>query len=190
MTGNITHYKNGQELPDYTRLVFVFNDEEYFAFKNQRKFGKAKIVSSMDSFVKEKGLGPDALAIDQKMFLQLMKSKRGTLKYTLMKQEYLAGLGNIYTDETLFQTGLHPKTKVNALSQEQLMQLFDNVKYVLKTAVTVNADFEQFPDDFIIPHRHTDQICPKCSTELKYIKVSGRGTYFCPSGQKKPLKSE
>lgn len=101
-----------------------------------------------------------------------------------MNQDLLAGIGNVYADEILFQAGVHPKTKTNALSDERLEALFHVMREdVLPMAIDLRADPSRFPDRCIIPRRKKDGCCPKCGRPLRKIKVSGRTTYFCAASQ-------
>ena len=106
------------------------------------------------------------------------------IKSTLMNQEILAGLGNVYVDEILYQAGIHPETKVDELSEDELSEIWDQIKRVIDVALDRQAKPEEFPDAFIIPQRHQKGRCPCCDQPLKNTKVSGRTTYFCPQRQR------
>lgn len=108
------------------------------------------------------------------------------IKTTLMNQGKIAGIGNIYCDEILFQTGIHPKAKIKNISQEKREQMYDNTIEILETAIEKHADPEKLPNDYIIPKRdEEDAKCPKCNSEIEKIRVNGRGTYYCPECQEK-----
>jgi formamidopyrimidine-DNA glycosylase len=139
----------------------------------------------VDEFVRGKGLGPDVLDMDPEMFLDTMGESSAAIKSALMKQEFIAGIGNVYSDEILFQAGIHPKKKASALDQGQLQELFDKAQEVLWTAIESRADPEKMPKSYIIPHRHTDQKCPACGKKLAQEKISGRTAYYCAKCQKK-----
>ena len=103
-----------------------------------------------------------------------------------MNQKYLAGIGNIYSDEILFQSKLHPQRQVNNLETETVTRLFQALQHVLHEAIEAQADPSQFPDSFMLPHRRRDGTCPRCQGDLKKITVSGRSAYYCPACQAKP----
>lgn len=96
----------------------------------------------------------------------------------------IAGLGNIYSDEILFQAGIHPKAAVNKLHDEERRALFKKMKEVLDTAIDCKADPEKLPSTYLLPHRSEGEPCPHCDDPLEQIKISGRTTYYCPRRQR------
>ena len=108
------------------------------------------------------------------------------IKSRLMDQHIIAGIGNIYSDEILFQARVHPRTATDELDEEALRTVFDKMKTILKTAIDYDAEPSHFPDDFIIPRRHEDGECPVCGDNVERVKVSGRSAYFCPRCQEEP----
>ena len=184
MTGRLKYFKNQDEAPHYDRLLITFEDEGHLAFDDPRKFGKINLASSIEDFVKEKKLGPDATEIDLKTFKQIFERKKGAIKSVLMDQHIIAGIGNIYSDEILFQTCIHPKAPANKLNNAQIERIFKVMKMVLKTSVEKRIAKEELPDSFIIPHRRKNGKCPNSDIKLKTIKVSSRTAYYCPECQK------
>ncbi len=185
MTGEVKYFQNKNDQPPHTRFLVEFKNGYYLAFDNQRILGKVGYIEDIASFLEEKSLGEDALEIDEHTFLTLLSKRRGSVKSALMNQKILAGIGNIYADEILFQTRLFPKKSVNDLSKRQLKTLFKNVNKVLTTAIDAQAHPQDFPKNFIIPHRKKEGNCPIDHTPLKTLKVNGRTTYYCPKHQKK-----
>lgn len=185
MTGDLKYYKHEEQEPDYTQILFHFKNHYRLAYIMPRKLGEVQLIESPDDFIEENNLGPDALDLDFESFKDLLSGRRGMVKSTLMNQEILAGIGNVYSDEILYQAGIHPRTKVKELSDQQLHQLYDKMQDVLQTAIDHQAKPEQFPDSYLIPHRSEGEKCPKCAGEVKRIEVSGRGGYYCPSCQSK-----
>jgi formamidopyrimidine-DNA glycosylase len=187
MTGYFQYYKNEDEKPSHSRLILDFANDYHLAFSNTRKLGKVKMMDDDESYISEKGLGPDVLSddFDFEKFTEVLAGRRGMIKSALMNQDIMAGIGNIYSDEILFQAKIHPKTSVNALSEKDLKQIFEATQAVMKTAIEKNVDTSQFPDSYIIPHREEGESCPRCDGEVKNIKVSGRSGYYCPSCQEK-----
>jgi formamidopyrimidine-DNA glycosylase len=107
-----------------------------------------------------------------------------------MDQTLIAGIGNIYADEILFQARLHPKTPVTSLDDRQGAELFSQIKQVLKTAIECGAGAEQFlgrlPDHYLLPHREKDGKCPRCGGPIASLKAAGRTSYYCPRCQPAP----
>lgn len=184
MTGRLKYFKNSDETPRYDRVLINFEDKSHLAFDDPRKFGKINLFSSMEDFIKEKKLGHDALEIDFKTFKEIFEKRRGAIKTALMDQHILAGVGNIYSDEILFQACIHPKMPVNKLGSAQIKQIFEIMKKVLKTSINKRIEDEELPDSFIIPHRVKNGKCPNSDINLKTVKISGRTAYYCPECQK------
>lgn len=185
MTGYFKYFKNENARPPHTRILFHFDNGYNLAYDSQRMLGKVEVVDEAGEYIRNNNLGEDALDLSFGRFLNLVEGRRGSLKTTLMNQSLIAGIGNIYSDEILFQTGIHPKSKVSDLNKSQIKDLFRQMQEVLKTAIDKKADPDEFPDDYIIPHRGEDGICPKCGGPVERIKINNRGTYFCPKCQKK-----
>ena len=150
-----------------------------------RKRGQVDLVGDARRFVDQKELGPDLLEpeFDFPAFLATVNGSRAMVKAVLMDQHTMAGIGNVYADEILFQAGIHPRTKVNRLEQGELRDLFGAMKDVLQTAIACRADPARFPESFIADSRHPGGLCPMCGAELHTVKVSSRTTYFCPNRQ-------
>ena len=184
MTGRLKYFKNQDEAPHYDRLLITFEDESHLAFDDPRKFGKINLASSIEDFVKEKKLGPDVIEINLKKFKEIFERKKGAIKSVLMDQHIIAGIGNIYSDEILFQACIHPKAPANKLNSAQIERIFKVMKDVLKTSVDKRIADEELPDSFIIPNRKNNGKCPNSDIKLKTIKVSSRTAYYCPECQK------
>lgn len=183
MTGFL-RYRLNNEPPDiHERLTLIFNNEKSLSFVDPRKFGKVGITPNLDHFLKEKKLGPDALHLDYHSFKKLFENRNGALKPLLLNQNFIAGIGNLYADEILYQSSLHPLTKASTLKESDLWNLYRNIVRVLRKAIEYQDKLENFPDEYLLAHRYKGGECPE-KEALKVIKVSGRTTYFCPRRQK------
>ncbi|MBD3190267.1 MAG: Fpg/Nei family DNA glycosylase [Candidatus Heimdallarchaeota archaeon] len=185
MSGNLEYFKESSDKPKYTKLLIEFENGYHLAYINIRKLGEINLSKNITDFIKAKDLGPDVLQISYQKFRAIISSRRGTIKYTLMNQHIMAGIGNVYADEILFQTAINPETKANEIAEKKREELYDNMKKILKKAIEAGAEFGGLPDWFLISHRANNGRCPKCNTKLKQIKVSGRTTYYCPNRQPK-----
>lgn len=183
MTGKLEYYKN-QETPKYTRMLISFENGYQLAFVCRRKLGKVFLAEGIEEFQKEHSLGEDALELKEDEFLSLLDGKKGSIKGALTDQHLLAGIGNVYSDEMLYQCGIHPKSKTEQLTEADKKQLFSKMRKVLEMAIEKEGERAEFPSDYLISHRKEGEDCPKCSGKIQKIKVSGRSTYFCPSCQK------
>jgi len=192
MTGNLVHFRDGEEDPPYDRVRFDFEGGGHLAYVNRRMLGRVGLTGDADAFIREEGLGPDALdpAFGLEAFRRAISGRRRDLKSVLMDQALIAGIGNIYADEILFQARLHPRTPVTALSERQRAVLFEQIKAVLETAIERGAGAEQFlerlPEHYLLPHRDKGGKCPRCGTAIATLKAGGRTSYFCPRCQVEP----
>ncbi|MGC9444174.1 MAG: Fpg/Nei family DNA glycosylase [Candidatus Methanospirareceae archaeon] len=186
MTGRLKYYKVEDSRPQHIRLQVRFTNGYHLAYDCQRMFGSVTLAADTEQFIQRKKLGPDALRLSWSEFRQAFQGRRGRLKPALMNQHILAGIGNVYSDEILFQMELHPELSVARLSKEQMHRLYTTTQDVLQTAVDARADPERFPNHFITPHRHDEGTCPRDGQPLQRITVSGRSAYICPRHQPAP----
>jgi formamidopyrimidine-DNA glycosylase len=104
-----------------------------------------------------------------------------------MDQEIVAGIGNIYSDEILFQARINPRVRIDRLPSDRLKHLFAVTRKVLKTAIARGAGSEEFTDRMpkgaLLPERKKGGHCPRCRSELTISKVGGRTSYCCPRCQ-------
>ncbi len=187
MTGGLKYFQELEDEPEYDRLLLHFAHGYHLAYQAMRKLGEIQVIDDIDAFIDRRELGPDALDSDFDLaaFQETADGRRAMAKSFLMDQHTIAGIGNVYSDEILFQTGVHPRTKINSLDPESLEDIFHTMKKVLQEAIEVQAQPDQLPESFIIPHRHEDGRCPRCGTDLERVKVSSRSAYFCPNRQQK-----
>ncbi|MFW5785028.1 MAG: Fpg/Nei family DNA glycosylase [Chitinispirillaceae bacterium] len=182
MTGFLENCENDGSLDKYARVVFRFEGKSCLSFHNQRLFGRVGLVSSPSSFVSEHNLGPDACSIGKENFLSLLEHGTG-IKVLLMNQERIAGIGNEYSDEILFQSGIHPGRKADELSGEQKQQLYGKMRTVLSEAARSRTAGRDLPDGYLIRVRKKGTTCPRCGTSVSTGKFGGRTGYFCPKCQ-------
>jgi formamidopyrimidine-DNA glycosylase len=142
------------------------------------------LTKGIEEFRKEHDLGTDALNLKEEEFLQLLEGKSRSIKGVLTDQHTLSGIGNVYSDEILYQCKIHPKTKTDTLQKGQKKQLFKEMREVLELAIDREGVRSDFPEGYLIRHRNEGEDCPKCKGKIRKIKISGRSTYFCPSCQK------
>lgn len=181
MTGWLEY--NRGKMHQHTRASIVFSNGYALHFINPRKLGRIALANDPDDFLKEKKVGYDALAIKLEQFQDIIRKKKGTRKSFLMNQAVIAGIGNIYSDEILFQAGLCPKKQIADLEGHHQLALFQSMKEVLHVAIEHQANPEKLPGSFIIPYRKDGAQCPACGGEVKKDKISGRSFYYCPNCQ-------
>jgi formamidopyrimidine-DNA glycosylase len=184
MTGYL-EYGNQRETGPHDRVVFVFADRYSLAFVCPRLFGRITLAESVEGFVDDRRLGPDAMAISAEEFASRLRRSRATVKSTLMNQSQIAGIGNLYSDEILFQSCIHPTFPGHRLTAEQAECLYRNTRKVLRMAIRRKADPWAMPASYLLPHRQRDGRCPRCEARLTRRTVAGRTTYWCPQCQRK-----
>jgi formamidopyrimidine-DNA glycosylase len=176
MTGDLSYYRD--EPPRFAKVIFDFDGGAHLAFEDMRLFGLADLVDSPHAFIRERNLGPDPLDLSPKSFAKLLENRRGAIKSLLMTQDIIAGLGNLYADEILFQTSIHPRRPVDRLRDAEKRALYTTMRRILKTAIA-----RDLPPRALFHHRNTDEPCPRCGGTLRKSVVFGRTTYFCARHQ-------
>jgi formamidopyrimidine-DNA glycosylase len=173
------------ELPKYAAFAVHFQDLSRLVMSDQRHLGKV-YLRNFDELKAEKNLGPDQLTVSEDYFVATLGRKRRGARDVLMDQKILAGIGGKYADEMLWQAKLHPNTKLDGLAPEKLHELFGIMQNVTNTAISLDADVERFPSNWLIPHRRTDKTCPRCGTPLTQRNLGGSATFYCSTCQPAP----
>jgi formamidopyrimidine-DNA glycosylase len=184
MTGRLTAYE-GEDHPEYAYVRIAFENGRRLALECPRKFARVRLVDAPGAFVDAKALGPDARRASLEAVQDRFRGRRGTVKGALLDQSFLAGLGNIYADEVLYQVSRHPRTPVPSLDDEDVRAIYEAMHDVLDAAVAAGADPTALPAGrFMLPHRYDDERCPADGRPLETDSVSGRTAYFCPACQR------
>ena len=186
MTGMLIYARESAPTPKHTRLLVHFDNGHQLAGIWQRRLGRIGLAEDPASFIEAQCLGPDILdpAVDLKTFNRILGGYRGTTKAALMDQSLFAGIGNIYSDEILFQSGIRPDVKVCELSDARMSCLHRALRHVLRTAIARQADPDRLPESWLLPCRHKGAKCPRCNRSLEHKRSSGRTAYFCPRCQR------
>lgn len=186
MSGNVEYFKEQKHEPEYSKIRIQFDNKDFLSIISVRKLGRVEIIKDIEEYVKENEIGPDAIELNLEEYKKIMdQKKRSYAKTALMDQSALSGIGNEYSDEILFQAGIYPKTKISNLDESSIKNLYESTQHVLKTAVDVNINNTKYPDNFIMPHRDKEGICPKCGSNIKRFEISSRHGFYCPKCQKK-----
>ncbi len=181
----------------YIRFVLMLNNGYQLALSDLRRFGKVILVD--DDKVKDlkeiSGLGPEPLEIDLKEFRKLFEKKKGRIKQVLMDPAFIAGIGNIYADEILWASGLHPLSRVENLEDKDIKKIFDFTVRILKKAIKYRGSSI---DDYRVPsgekgrfqniqnaYQKTGEKCKKKDGgTIERLKLGGRSAHFCPKHQR------
>lgn len=185
MTGYVRYFKEADEVRKHDRLLLRFRNGYLLAYNCQRKLGIVSLTDSPDGFIEDRRLGPDALTVNAGDFLEQMRRSRGAIKTAMMNQRLLAGIGNEYSDEILFQARIHPAAKVSTLDDGRLKDVRRAMRRVLKTAIDRQADPERFPRTYLNRRREAGVPCPRCDGTIEKIRAGGRTAYYCPRCQGK-----
>ena len=182
-----------------TRVQIEFSDGSKLFFNDQRKFGWMKLlptaeIKNMPFFVK---VGPEPLedSFTLENFIDRFKrKKRSAIKAALLDQSVIAGVGNIYADESLWRAQIHPETRVESLDSSEFKRLYEAVRYVMNLSIEkggstarnyVNADGGKGNYlDYANVFRKEGSLCARCGSEIIKTRVAGRGTHICPVCQK------
>jgi len=161
------------------QIVFDFGSSK-LVYDCPRRFGNVRIVKSWEAWVEEQGYGPDAASLTLKQLKAQLESRRGKAKTTLMNQKVVAGLGNVYVDEILFQIGRGPEESIKEVPIEELNS---TIRRVLDVATRHQGKRSEFPEGWLSRVREEGADCPRCSGTIKVKEVGGRSTYFCSQHQ-------
>jgi formamidopyrimidine-DNA glycosylase len=183
MTGGLKYYKDAGEEPTHARVLITFSNGHHLTFDDQRLFGKVDLIEDPDGYVEEHKLGLDPLDLDFPAFRERLEGRRGGIKATLMNQRVFAGIGNLYSDEILFQVRLHPKTSVGLLDEGALHDLHEQTGRVLHAAIELGTNLDGLPESFLLHHRQEGADCPRGNGKVQKTKAAGRTAYYCPTCQ-------
>lgn len=204
LIGRIALFPGGQRIPVEPRLRLKFDPSTGSGDVEEMevRFVAARSLAlvSRDEFDRHPTIakrGPDALLLTREQFEKALAHTRGPVKDVFMQQENMAGVGNAYADEILFEAKVHPMTAVNALSDEQAGSLYRAIAPALNRAIELGAAEEYVQDlgpiegviakhDLMRVHNRRGKPCPECGTSVEMKVVKGRNTFFCPQCQKLP----
>ncbi|MHC1680984.1 MAG: Fpg/Nei family DNA glycosylase [Methanomassiliicoccales archaeon] len=182
MSGSISFSEDTDWHSPHERLRIIA-DRGVMILDDPRRFGRFGLVRSMDHLIADNELGPDALTVPDKVFISRLEGRKGSIKPLLLDQRVVAGVGNLYADEALFQERLHPTTKIDSISRTELARLGKRIRTVLESSISVRTDFSRLPEGYLLRDRREGAPCPRCATELVAIRVGGRTTVLCPACQ-------
>lgn len=186
MSGDLGYYRQPADEPRFARVVFDFSDGAHLAFEDMRLFGVLDLTPSPEAYIEAHHLGPDPL--DPKFalrdFRKLFERRRGAIKSLLMSQDVLAGIGNLYADESLYQTAIHPRRPVDRIRPDEAKKLFMNVRRILRDVIRRRSEGRELPPNYLFRRREEGERCPLCGGTIRRTVVFGRTTYFCGKHQK------
>ncbi len=196
MTGQFTVSAREAPLEPHTHVLLGLGEREELRFRDVRRFGRLRSCTREEVEAVFDRLGPDAQQMTEKQFLSAMRARRGAIKSWLMNQQLLAGLGNIYADESLFVAGIHPLAQPGRVSAGKARRLFRAVRKVLDHAVKLQGtsfrdyvDIEGRPGNYELRlrvYQRTGKPCRRCGRPIRRMVIAGRSSHYCPRCQPRP----
>ena len=187
-----------EKVNSFIHLIFYLSDGRMLALSDMRKFAKVIVgpVGKILNLPEVAKLGPDPLDKSFKVseFKSLISREKRKIKQVLMDQEIISGIGNIYSDEILWQVGVHPATPASMISDEKIRLMYNIMKKILRFAIKAGgdsmSDFRniygeagKFQNHHQV-YRREGEKCSRCLTAIKRLKIGGRSAHFCPKCQK------
>jgi len=186
------------DVPDkFIRAIIHLDKNCRLYFRDPRKFGVMWLVEDINSVVGKLGPEPLEASFTPQVLLERLAKRQVPIKALLFDQGLIAGIGNMYADEALYDAGIHPLRPGKSLSQEEVERLHRSIKEVLFSAIgnkgaSVDTYFRPGGElgtahfEFRVAHGLGGKFCPVCGTPIERIVVRNRGTYFCPHCQPAP----
>ena len=187
MSGKLSVVNRRTPLEKHDRVVFDLDDGQQLRFNDVRKFGKMWAVIDPEEVTGAIGPEPLAADFDLPKFRALVQSRSGVIKPLLLNQAFLAGVGNIYADESLWLAKIHPLRRADSLSEAEIAALYRSIRKVLRTAIKhqgTDAGDGIIEGDYAPRvYGREGQPCYRCHQPLHKIVVGQRGTHFCAQCQ-------
>lgn len=189
LTGRLRLSTPKQKAGGSSHLTLQFQDPPTeLRYLDQKRMGQIYLTRDLSKIPAFEDMGPDALEIEVDEFIQGVRSFRGEIKGILTRGKLVAGIGNAYADEILWEAKIHPFQRRASLSQEELERLYQSMRSVLKRGVEqvrsrMGDDIHLKPRDFFTVHLRGDEDCPRCGTRISSITANQRITNFCRTCQ-------
>jgi len=200
MTGQLLVVKSSSPAPTgrgptKSRLSIEFASGKILQFRDQRRFGEVRFRAPGERGGTKHPLGPDALSeLKRDQFIDIVKTRTTRIQPLLMDQRLIAGIGNIYAQEALFKAGIRPTRSGVRVTRQEAGRLYETLQETLQTAIThrgsssrnyLDANGDQGSAQTLHSvYRKGKKPCSRCQSELRAIRVGGRGSVFCPQCQK------
>jgi formamidopyrimidine-DNA glycosylase len=193
MTGQFGFHEPRVKRDKHQHVHLLLDDGRELRFHDFRKFGRWWLVDNPEYVVGK--LGPEPLDMSKQEFVARLRVRRGHIKPLLLNQTFIAGVGNIYADESLWYAKIHPLRGVSTLTDKEARDLYHAIRRVFKKAIGVggtsfdasykriNGQSGEFQEDLRVVGR-AGEPCYRCGTPIVKTVVGQRGTYYCPNCQK------
>jgi len=196
MTGHLSPHPVSEPSPKHTHVRFLLDDGRELRYTDARRFGRMAFLAAESLPAELNRFGADPLEISDAAFAALMQSRRSRIKALLLDQTALRGVGNIYADESLWRSRIHPMRIAATLSANEARALQKNLQAVLRKAIALRGssiidflDAGGEPGKYQRRHRaygREGKPCYRCKRPICRVIVAGRSSYFCPNCQPRP----
>ena len=190
MSGDLRLAQAGAAADKHAHTIFHFNDGWALRFSDTRKFGKVFLTARAEDITGALGPEPLEAGFTAAKLGRMLAERKRALKPLLLDQTFIAGLGNIYTDESLHLAGLHPLRRSDSLTPAEVRALWRAIRQALRAGIRHNGaslDWVYRGGEFqnhLRVYDRADEPCTTCGTPIRRIVVGQRGTHFCPSCQR------
>ncbi len=197
MTGHLYLRASDEPVETHDRLIFYLKGRpDQLRFHDMRRFGRVRLFPTAQ-IMNQQGLcdlGPDALELGQKAFVDLLNAHARLIKPALLDQRFLAGLGNIYADESLFSARIHPRRLTHSLSAAKLSRLHEAIGEILQEAIgKMGSSVDNYAgvdgrpggyQSFLRVYGREGADCPRCGDRIKRERIGSRSAHYCPRCQR------
>jgi formamidopyrimidine-DNA glycosylase len=198
MTGHLYFKPETEEIGKHDLIIFnLINSRFHLRFNDYRRFGRVRLFKT-DEVMNQKGLydlGPEPLEILKDDFIKLFRFRHRMIKPALLDQTLIAGLGNIYADETLYLSRIHPRRLIDSISAKKLGELHSTIRKVLKKAIALMgtsvdsyAGVDGRPggyQSYLRAYGREGESCSRCGTKIRREIIGSRSAHFCPRCQRR-----
>jgi formamidopyrimidine-DNA glycosylase len=196
MSGSITVHDSVAQPDAYTHLVLLLDDGRQVFFHDTRKFGRARLLDSagLGALEAAHGVEPLSDAFSPELLGALLRKRRARLKPLLLDQRVIAGIGNIYADEALWNAQLHPLRSSDTLDDDEVARLHSGIRLALLQGLEHGGStLRNYRNGYGEPGSNQEHFqvydqagrpCPRCGTPVEKIVVGQRGTHLCPFCQR------
>ncbi len=199
MTGQFVASRPEVPVAPHTHAFFVLDDGRELRYTDIRRFGRMLLVPESQREAALSRLGADPLEVSKEEFRERLAGRRARIKALLLDQRVLRGMGNIYTDESLWRARIHPARHAASLKPREISRLRRAIRKVLAEAIRLRGssvsdyvDAAGLPGEYQQRHRVYDREgkgCFRCGTKIRRAIVAGRSSYFCPRCQRAPRRA-
>lgn len=200
MTGHFFYKKESEPVEKHDLVIFNFKEKtkipKHLRFNDYRRFGRLRLYKT-DEVMNQKGLaelGPEPLTLDVNDFVSLCKKTSRMIKPALLDQSFIVGVGNIYADESLYASKIHPKKLTSSLSIPKLKELHSHIQRILNLAIdNMGSSVDTYTgingkagtyQAYLKAYKQKGEPCERCGRKIVRMKIGSRSAHFCPGCQK------